>query len=95
VSRLPSAETSFSFGSIKISCIVVRAEPIVLQPIEPLSVRLGLYFEYLIPEGTFHDIQDGDTRNLTIGLFGPNGRVSSKPTTFMTGSDRSLSYHCS
>jgi hypothetical protein len=50
--------------------------PVVSSPIPPLTVEEGVYFEYTIPENTFTDIQDGNTRQLTLQLLNSNDQVS-------------------
>ena len=49
--------------------------PIVNTPLPALTVSSGVYFEYVIPENTFIDLQDGATRNLQLSLNAANGQV--------------------
>jgi len=41
----------------------------VTSTLDVLTVDSGIYFEYQIPESTFLDLQDGNTRNLTLSLL--------------------------
>ena len=47
----------------------------VTSPLDTLIVSSGVYFEFIIPENTFIDLQDGNTRNLTLSLLDINGQV--------------------
>ena len=62
-------------------CYVVLAatpypSPVVSSPIPRLTVDAGVYFEYIIPAETFTDIQDGNTRQLTLQLLTADQQVS-------------------
>ena len=49
--------------------------PMVTSPLDTLIVSSGVYFEFIIPENTFIDLQDGNTRNLTLSFLDINGQV--------------------
>lgn len=49
--------------------------PVVVQTIPPIRVELGVYFQFSVPEQTFYDLQDGDTRNLTLSLLNSQFQV--------------------
>ena len=42
--------------------------PKLINAIDKVTVKLGTYFEFPIPAETFYDIQDGDTRTLSLHL---------------------------
>ena len=56
--------------------------PMVTSPLDTLIVSSGVYFEFIIPENTFIDLQDGNTRNLTLSLLDVNGQVGESEITF-------------
>ena len=61
-------------------CYVVLAatpypSPVVSSPLPRLTVDAGVYFEYIIPADTFTDIQDGNTRQLTLRLLTSDQQV--------------------
>jgi len=51
-------------------------QPMVTSTLDVLTVYSGIYFEYQIPENTFLDLQDGNTRNLTLSLLETNKQVN-------------------
>ena len=63
----------------QLSYIIVSATPdpvpMVTSPLDTLIVSSGVYFEFIIPENTFIDLQDGNTRNLTLSFLDINGQV--------------------
>ena len=38
------------------------------NPIDRINTQVGTYFIYQIPEDTFYDVEDGNTRNLSLSL---------------------------
>ncbi|KAF7491795.1 Dystroglycan [Sarcoptes scabiei] len=44
-------------------------KPYVNKRISKLSITAGKYWQYTIPEDTFHDKEDGNTRQLRLGFF--------------------------
>ena len=61
-------------------CYVVLAatpypRPFVSSPLPRLTVDSGVYFEYIIPQDTFTDIQEGNTRQLTLQLLTSDQQV--------------------
>lgn len=54
---------------------MVPTPPRVVKPIPTLFVPMCGYYQYLIPEDTFYDPQDGNTRKLTLSLLSSSGQA--------------------
>lgn len=49
--------------------IIPNRAPFVNKRISKLSIIAGKYWQFTIPEDTFMDVEDGNTRNLNLGFF--------------------------
>jgi len=49
--------------------------PVILNALPELSVPAGIFTEFVIPESTFYDYQDGPTRSLNLELLNDEGQV--------------------
>ena len=49
--------------------------PFVDNPLPVLTVESGVYFEFVVPENTFFDFQQGSTRSLQLILLDSNKMV--------------------
>ena len=43
--------------------------PTIPNPVDQLEAQVGVLFRYQVPEDTFHDEEDGNTRSLTLNLL--------------------------
>lgn len=50
--------------------------PRVVNPIPPITVELGVYFQISISNDTFYDTVDGDTKNLALTFLNSQFEVS-------------------
>ncbi len=49
--------------------------PILVNPLDAMQVFLGSYAELQIPQDTFYDYEDGNTRNLTLNVVDEHGEA--------------------
>ena len=83
--------------SYLISCLLLFPAapdelPIVENSIDHLNVIVGRYYEYRIPENTFLDKEDGNTRNLTLTINLVFGRPLPKDGWLLFDAERQTLY---
>ncbi len=52
----------------------MNTPPILLNPVNNITVSAGVYFEYHVPSDTFYDLQEGATDSLTLSLLNMDQR---------------------
>ena len=65
---------SLHFDFLSVSAEPVNTPPVLVNPIDRISTQLGTYFRYIVPEDTFYDAEDGNTRNLKLVVYTINGQ---------------------
>ncbi|KAH9417598.1 Dystroglycan (Dystrophin-associated glycoprotein 1) [Dermatophagoides pteronyssinus] len=64
-----STSTTTSTSTTEHSTTILNHRPFVNKRISKLSITAGKFWQFTIPEDTFYDKEDGNTRQLRIGFF--------------------------
>ncbi|OTF70375.1 hypothetical protein BLA29_002504, partial [Euroglyphus maynei] len=64
-----STTTTTSTSTTEHSTTLFNHRPFVNKRISKLSITAGKFWQYTIPEDTFYDKEDGNTRQLRLGFF--------------------------